>query len=340
LAEHSVAPGPFTVNQQQLRNEQQEVTNEQQLSNEQQELENEQQLRNEDRNNEASNIMNEEQPDDLHVSFDNMSVSERSPLPTRPPSHPPTISSPSPFISPARSIATDGRSSTMMPPAAGGVASLAHQHTTPMIFSPPNKQDGTKSHPYVMMVSHEFPERNVGFDIEIVAGVEHNDHFHSAVVIRKTVCVLDHNGWEASMVPAGEFKTSGLNLDKRLILIKSPSRDFWMRDSDLYHQKLKCEPTKLAHQATEVAIADSESRQYAYWLLVFPPDVRLDNKVFSGDGTHIVVDPIGVSIEPEDNDTGQKLLGMVLCWTIAQEKSSRRIKKKTPVKRGLKDMYA
>jgi hypothetical protein len=203
-------------------------------------------------------------------------------------------------------------------------------------FFLPLRQDGTKTHPYVKFVSFEFPERNFGFDVEYVPCIERAKNLHDSVTIRLTVPLMDHDQWEA-FIPGG----CGEQDNKRLVLFKGPSQDFWMCAPERYHHNRACVPTRQANQATKVAIENDEDRKHTYWLLAFPDDVSFDNKIFSGEGSHVILDKAPQAVEAAKNPTEQKLLGMVLAWRIAQKGSSRRIRpEELPIKDDLKGMFA
>ena len=263
---------------------------------------------------------------DLNVSINNMSMNGSAP---NSPPRPRSISSPL-FTSPVRSVP---KSSAVL--SGGNYASLADHASD---FSA-LRQDGTNTHPYVKFVSFHFPERNLGFDVEYVLGVEHDDQMHDSVIIRRTVPVVDHDKWEAK-IPAGPAEHD----NKRLVLIRGPSQDFWMGSPERFHRNRECAPTRKVHQATQVAIENDDNRKHSYWLLVFPDDVAFDNKIFSGEreeGTHVTLDKAPQRVLANANPTEKDLLGMVLVWRIAQKSSSRRLKpKSSPVKDDIKGMFA
>jgi hypothetical protein len=91
----------------------------------------------------------------------------------------------------------------------------------------------------VKFIRFEFLERNLGFDIEYVPGVEHDDHLHDSVTIRCTVPVVDHDKWEAN-IPAGPTEHD----NKRLVLIRGPSQDFWTRSPEQFHRNREYAPTR------------------------------------------------------------------------------------------------
>ena len=100
------------------------------------------------------------------------------------PPRPQSLNSPL-FTSPIRSVP---KSSAVL--SGGKYASLA-DHASDFLTS---RQHGTNvTHPYVKFVSFEFPESNLGFDVEYVLGVEHDDHLHDSVTIRQRVPVVDHD---------------------------------------------------------------------------------------------------------------------------------------------------
>ena len=77
-------------------------------------------------------------------------------------------------------------------------------------------------------------------------------------------------------------------LASRAIMIRGPSQNHYHKSAELYHQdNVDCGNTFNAHQALQTAISKDVSRQYSYWLIVFPENVVLENFVFSDDDTHV-----------------------------------------------------
>jgi hypothetical protein len=193
--------------------------------------------------------------------------------------------------------------------------------STPSISLLGKIQNGTKQHPYVMHVDLAYPERNQEFCIERVSSICHNSYSRKGLHIRRAVPVSDFDRWEA-YIPNGY----PAELDFRLVLIKGPSQNFWLRDSERYHKKLNCDATLNAHKATEIEIENDESRQNSYWLLVFPKDVVLDNQIFSGDANNVDADWNDQRVNSNENKSGKELYGIVMMWKIG-EIGGRRITK-------------
>jgi hypothetical protein len=149
-----------------------------------------------------------------------------------------------------------------------------------------------------------------------VFGIEHNAYSHTGFDIRRAVAAPDFDQWEASI------PTSGIPADHefRVILIKGPSTDFWVRDTERYHKtgKIACEATKTAHSATSIEIQKDVNRQFSYWLLIFPEHVVLDNRIFSEDATSIRPGYNGMKVDETETEIGQKLFGLVVFWRIGE----------------------
>jgi hypothetical protein len=184
--------------------------------------------------------------------------------------------------------------------------------------------EGSKTNPYVINVDVKHPERNREFDIDFVEHMKHGDYIRKGYHIRVNAGVMDVDLWEARM-----YEDEGYDIN-RTILVKGPSRPFWMNKIEAYHRKAECESTKDAHNATFNDIANNDDRQVAYWLLVFPMTVTLDNVIFSGDPVNIESSSIGLK---EDID-GVTFGTSIVFWKIAQRFGGRRLegKKKTTVK--------
>jgi hypothetical protein len=172
--------------------------------------------------------------------------------------------------------------------------------------------DGTRAHPYIVVVDLAHPERNREFGIERVSNISHNSYTRNAFHIRLPVAVPDYDQWEASI------PTHYSDLKNRVVEVKGPSRSFWMRDTEKYHKKMKCSATKQTHAATELEIDGDEFRQVAYWLLVFPDHVTLDNQIFSEDSINVEPGYSAMSVEANETEINKKLFGMAVYWRIAE----------------------
>ncbi|KAL7567072.1 hypothetical protein ACA910_002796 [Epithemia clementina (nom. ined.)] len=161
--------------------------------------------------------------------------------------------------------------------------------TTPNEFVPVvwyTRQDGTLSNPWIVQVDLSKPDHNLAFDIQAVEGIDQDTMFlRNGFHIRKSVAAPDYDLWEATIPMNFERQWHG-----RLVLIKGPAQDFWIRSCERYHGagKVACKATKKAHSATEIAIDNSEDCFWAYYLLVFPPSILLDNQIFSKDEVSVL----------------------------------------------------
>ena len=164
-------------------------------------------------------------------------------------------------------------------------------------------EEGTKTKPYIIQVDIHHPERNREFDILRVGGIIHNGYTRNGFHIRRSIAVPDHELWEATIpqnLPSYE---------KRAVLIKGPSRDFSIRDSDRYHRKMACNATKNAHMATEIKIEDDLGLQSSFWLLLFPEGIILDNAF---------VETGWVKMIEHNSPIGEPLHGMAVYWVIGE----------------------
>ena len=106
----------------------------------------------------------------------------------------------------------------------------------------------------------------------------------------------------------------------RVILIKGPSTNFGVRDTERYHKtgKIACEATRTAHSATSIEIQKDVNRQFLYWLLIFTEHVVLENRIFSDDATNVLPGYNGMKVDEKDTEIGQKLFGLVMFWQIGE----------------------
>jgi hypothetical protein len=58
--------------------------------------------------------------------------------------------------------------------------------------------------------------------------------------------------------------------------------------------------------------------QWSFWLLVFPSHITLDNKIYSSNDVDLDPDFNCMPISKTDNDFNKDIMGMVVCWHIAE----------------------
>ena len=185
------------------------------------------------------------------------------------------------------------------------------------------EQDGTVKRPWVVIVSG-LPERNRDFNIQFVERITQDDIFsRNGFHVRRAVAGPDFYLWEAT-IPDPEQFGLGPEWKDRIILIKGPAQDFWLRNTQRYHSgknKIDCPATMKAHLATSVAIdeEDAQKRFWGYYILAFGPTIELDNQIFSREEgvVPIMNNPLTLKKDDADNKFGQKFLGMTVYWRIA-----------------------
>jgi hypothetical protein len=217
-----------------------------------------------------------------------------------------------------------GATSALVPPASSSLVELSWS----------SFQNGTIDNPWVRPVDIRYPERNAEFDIQFVEQMSHGVYERKGFHIRKTVVTFDWDLYEAS-IPSNY----PLELSRRLILVKGPSRSFWENNSDMYHGTgmVDCDMTRKAHTATEILLEKNHARQWQYWLLVFPQGTVLDNQIFSEDEDIIPMEGNPVMSDGKTNDFGKDIRGMVVYWCIAVA-GGRRVENSSNRKKN-KDMY-
>lgn len=172
---------------------------------------------------------------------------------------------------------------------------------------------GTLESPWVILVDTEHPERNREFDITFVESIKLDMKLRKGFHIRRSVTPLNQNEWEAWIplnLPDGLTAALG-----RCVMIKGPSRDYWLREEKHYHCVVFCKATEVAHGATQMEIENDPTgaRAWHHWLLVFPPGIQLDNKIFSSDKSKIQKKKIAM----KETAGTRVILGMGLYWLVA-----------------------
>jgi hypothetical protein len=126
----------------------------------------------------------------------------------------------------------------------------------------------------------------------------------------------DHQLWEMT-VPAGAL---------RQLLIRGPSRSLHYSKEEKYHRKNRCDVTYGIHTKAAEDIIKSSTRRFSYWLIQFPPEITLDNGVFSDDQIEVSRNKVGLSYTPKE--TGIVGIGtncMMVYWEIAEKKAGLRV---------------
>jgi hypothetical protein len=176
-------------------------------------------------------------------------------------------------------------------------------------------QNGLLENPWILEVNIQRAEANRDFDIEHVQNIDQDDTYvRNGFHIRRMVAAEDHDDWTATIPTNYEPQYA-----KRIILVKGPSRDYWQRCTHKYHQDghVRCEATKKAHSATEIAIEEDPGRQWTYYLLVFPPSIQLYNLIFSRDEEVVPLGRNPMKSKAADNHFKKDMRAMVLFWKIA-----------------------
>lgn len=148
---------------------------------------------------------------------------------------------------------------------------------------------GTKEHPHVVAVNTDYPERNQLFDIERITSIINDRWTYEGFHIRCVTFEPDKEWFEA------EICTTYPHTINRSVLICAPSRTFLFGLLTGYHNVLDCPNTHTAHNITKTALEDkTKHRNLEWYLLVFPPDVVLDNAIFSPNATHVEMNEIAL----------------------------------------------
>jgi hypothetical protein len=129
---------------------------------------------------------------------------------------------------------------------------------------------GSKISPHIINVNIEYPKCKREFDVEHIQNIKHEQYIRTGFHIRRSSAVQERDLWEARIY------TASPSLQDHSILIKGPSRDYWLTKPNLYHRNRKWESTKNAHVASLLDISGGEEHRFTYWLLVSPETIVLD----------------------------------------------------------------
>jgi hypothetical protein len=231
----------------------------------------------------------------------------------------PMVRSPAPFSSPMRTMAGPSpvpSVTTSSAPGAGSLATGTNQQYLDHWVQPPQ---GTVDDPYRINVDLLRPEKNREFDIAYIPMKTVKGYARNVVHIRVDSAPGDHQLWEMT-VPHGAL---------RQLLIRGPSRSLHYSDEEKFHRKKNCSVTYGIHAMVADDIERSPGRKFSYWLLQFPPEIILDNGVFSDDQIEVSRNKVGLSFT--EQETGIKGISsncMMVSWEIAEKKAGLRVETK------------
>ena len=164
---------------------------------------------------------------------------------------------------------------------------------------------GSELNPHIIHVTNN-PEDHREFCITQVERMLHGHLRKKGYHIRILTDYMCIKKWCATM-----YRGSVADFHNRALLVKGPSRSCWFDNVELYHRADFCKETKDSHFETRMKIASNEARQFQYWLLVFPPDVILDQ---SPDGDPDLVERNEIGIMEDVN--GIQYRNLFVFWKV------------------------
>jgi hypothetical protein len=137
---------------------------------------------------------------------------------------------------------------------------------------------GTKFDPIVIIVDKNIPESHRGFHVHYLPNIAHEGYSRKGWKVWRSAYWRDKKFW--SMMT---YQSTNVDLANRSVMVKGPSRPCWAAMDAAWQEKMDCAATSDQCAATTLAIKEDESRQFTYWLIIFPQDTHLDNVILSGD---------------------------------------------------------
>ena len=192
-------------------------------------------------------------------------------------------------------------------------------------------QRGTLQNPHITVVDTDFPEQHRIFDITKVE-IEHRNYDYTGYHIRLAPDLPHFDSWNI-YVPDYDTYPWLEALFGRILIVKGPSRSYWLGDSETYHKKIACAASKKAHEAVEAAIKDDANRQISHHVMVWKKGTVLDNTILSEDNFEVAKNHNGMKLEKnhDDNPYDRNIYGMTNYWTIVEKGGKRVRSKKTKV---------
>lgn len=193
---------------------------------------------------------------------------------------------------------------------------------------------GTEKEPYVIHVNVDKPERNGSFQVIQVANMGLGNHAYFGFEIALSIAPPDVAKYTMRVPNSLPLVFKGA--ETRALLCEGPSQDFWLKDVARLNKARtkKCAYAEDAYGDVAKAIAfndnqEKDPRDKIFHLLVFPPHVELDNRVFSNqDPSWVKGDVIGMRSPPEENILDKEIIGLVIVWRIAHAHGKKRIGEK------------
>jgi hypothetical protein len=177
---------------------------------------------------------------------------------------------------------------------------------------------GSRGNPYVIKVDIHYPESNREFEVTFVPRIIHAGWSREGFCIRKELGISEESYWSASM-----YREPPYHFTNRAILIQGLKRSLAYEDFDQFNRRDNhCVSLKEMMINTSEALTGNDERKLAFYLLVFPEDIELDNVVLSGDAKEIEKNKVGNKYTFEEIDTAV----MFVYWMIATRNSGHRIK--------------
>jgi hypothetical protein len=283
----------------------------------------------EDASVEAATVEEEE----VIIKWEELSMPSDSPQSiASPPPVKKTLSYRSPHRTPSRSIRPAGFQSPMTSPQPTINADIDDIANSLSSLSIGDDWPGSKSNPFVSPVDLRFPERSRDFDPQYIKDLPRRDFEWKAFHLRRTCPLPDHRMWTA-VIPDPDAHDPAFA--GRVILVKGPAQDFYQRNHDVYHQKMKCAKTKEAHDKAEINLAqileESPERFFKYYLVVFPEGTELHNAHIAGSFTHEI--PVATNVIPLErshlkNPFSKDINGASIYWEIALKHGGQPLKRK------------
>jgi hypothetical protein len=101
------------------------------------------------------------------------------------------------------------------------------------------------------------------------------------------------------------------------------------RISSTGHRKKKCSVTYGIQAKVAEDIIKYPNRRFSYWLIQFPPEITLDDGVFSDDQIEVSRNKVGLSFTGQETGiAGINTNCMMVYWEIAENKVGLRLETK------------
>ena len=183
------------------------------------------------------------------------------------------------------------------------------------------------TNPWTICVDTSRPKRNLIFDIVYVQCIEQNSWAREGANIQVEIGANNREFWSACIEPIDKYPGT-------CIIIRGQLRSSAYDHVESYYQKNINDDLKAVHQKAADDFKNNPARLSAYYQLIFPEDLPLDNVILSGNPDEILKSCTGVRYSVGNNTDCSVVF---INWKIAKKGAGHKIE--TLIKEDVDDLF-